>query len=153
MTLAEESGLPDANIPSVYLKGDELGKNITLVGWGASGNVTGQSIGASDLTQDDTFRLGYNVITNIKDGLLLYRLTNGPDNTVMAAAGDSGGPMFIQTQDELFVAGVNTKSEGEYCCNWNTRAEAKRLSDHWDWIQEILKKTYPLKDLRSTNVK
>ena len=114
ITFESEVDLSGEDLPMPYLGGDELQKEITIIGWGATGDATDQDIGADDLEDDGKLRKGKNIITAVKDGVLEYKLREG-EGYVIAAAGDSGGPAL--DEKEGTILGVNS---GGGCCDWGS---------------------------------
>ena len=133
---------------SIYRFNDEVGKTITLVGWGdlcVAGNHH-----PSKCRGGNRFRVGKNVINGISENTLQYSLDRtshgGLDLEAIGWSGDSGGPALIERGGKLFVAGVNS---GGDCCSYGSVDEFCRLSSKisQDFIQNsMIDNSYDLRD-------
>jgi len=92
-------------------RGDVEGKTFLLAGWGASGEI--REDGTEDHLVYETFHRGYNVVDEIRDGMLIYDFDR-PDTAealeAMGHFGDSGSMAGIEVDGTLLIAGV--KSNG-----------------------------------------
>lgn len=93
-------------------RGDVEGKTFLLAGWGASGEI--REDGTEDHLVYETFHRGYNVVDEIRDGMLIYDFDR-PDTAealeAMGHNGDSGSMAAIEVDGTLLIAGV--KSNGQ----------------------------------------
>ena len=140
---------PSSNPPqSMYRFNDEVGKTITLVGWGdlcVAGNHH-----PSKCRGGNRFRIGKNIINRITENTLQYSLDRpshgGLDLEAIGWSGDSGGPALIERDGKLYVTGVNS---GGDCCSYGSVDEICRLSSKisQDFIQKsIIDNSYDLRD-------
>lgn len=93
-------------------RGDVEGKTFLLAGWGASGEI--REDGTEDHLVYETFHRGYNVVDEIRDGMLVYdfdRADTAEALEAMGHFGDSGSMAGIEVDGTLLIAGV--KSNGE----------------------------------------
>jgi len=131
-----ESLVPDSIEPyEVYLKGDEEGKNMTIMGWGDTGIAGGKAY------MDRTFRVAQNKVETVEDGMLKYTFDNPSSGTSrplegIAWAGDSGGPLLIKGEDgKDRIAGVNSAGD---CCGYGSTDAYKRAADHYEWLKAVI---------------
>ena len=149
--LAASTGLPGYEL---YDQTDEVGRTGVLVGYGMSG--TGDTVldGGDPNYPRGTNRLGYNKIDSIYtdlDGVKHLRFdfdapdshgpsgTLGADREVMIAAGDSGGPLFIE--GTLLIAGVHVSVNYDDENHWPTYGDVGfdvRVSTYAAWIRSVI---------------
>jgi hypothetical protein len=122
---------------------DEFGQIIEIIGKGATGNgVTGYEFSSSRRTE---LRRAYNKVTGA-DGRWLCYMFDKPSEALPleggSGSGDSGGPVLLQTEKGLLLAGLTSWSDpqstnrtpgryGQITCN-------VRLSHYKDWIESII---------------
>ncbi|MFA5864936.1 MAG: trypsin-like serine protease [Phycisphaerae bacterium] len=132
---------------------NEVGLTCILAGYGMSG--LGSAVGAGG---DPNFpkgikRFGYNRIDSISSSTLLNTDfdtptstgtygTLGVDKEVMMGDGDSGGPMFINDNGTLKLAGVHSivldfNGSGKWP-DYGDRARDVRISPYVSWINDLL---------------
>ena len=114
-----------------FFQGDELGEEMTMMGWGDTGEA---GMDEDDTYNDKKFRVAKNIVTDVSNGVLTYRFDEGDDgleNEGLAFSGDSGSPAFIDGQ----LAGVNS---GGDCCDYGSLDQYKRLQTHLGWIGDII---------------
>ena len=124
-----------------YEKSDEVGKIMKLAGYGHLGN------GVDGVT-DTCFPCGLhgadNLVFDATDDLLGTKFDNPNANESLplegvSAPGDSGGPLYIETEDGRFVAGVSSHGGTQY----GELEGFTRVSTHLDWIKETMGEAYP----------
>ena len=106
------AGTHYADIWDASTMGDVVGKEFTLVGWGGSGEL--REDGSTNHHVTEIFHRGYNVVDEIKDGMLIYdfdRPGEGLALEAMGAEGDSGSAAFIDVNGTLIIAGVNSNEK------------------------------------------
>lgn len=125
---------------------EELGKVVSLLGWGFSGmGTTGRR------TSDGTLRLAQNRIETAGQRLTIqFGDPRQSDDHVlemegMPSLGDSGGPALLQKDDEWVLAGIavgevmdenfDDETQGKY----GSVAVYERISRHLDWITSTMK--------------
>lgn len=124
----------------LYRKNEELGKPITISGFGIHGTF---STGIT--TSDGIRRAGQNVIDNIERGVLVCRPTAGRGRMPLEfgiASGDSGGGMFIGNElagINSFIMSADSKPDGTY----GDESAFTRVSLYFDWVHEQIQ-TYEL---------
>ena len=113
----------------IYRASDESGKGVAIVGHGESG-----TIGAKPAAADGRKRAAINTIDRVQPralGLKIKPADEASDLQGAAAAGDSGGPAIIETQDGLYVAGVASATGGEW-------EQYTRVSAFAPWIDALM---------------
>lgn len=120
----------------LYRKNDEIGKDITIAGWGMTGTfVSGANI------SDNQRRAGQNRIIS-QYGASLICMASRPRQfplEFMISPGDSGGGMFIGNE----LAGINSflmaedkKADGTY----TDESAFTRVSLYADWVELQIEK-------------
>lgn len=142
-----------ANLPRpvpLQEQADELGQEVTLLGWGYFG------LGTLGRQYDDgRFRRATNRITVASRYLRFVfddpRQRNSETLPLegVPGLGDSGGPALIQTETGLRLAGVavgqikgadfSEETQGKY----GAEAIYERVSSHLDWIEEVVGSEVP----------
>jgi hypothetical protein len=149
--LGASTGLPGYEL---YDLPDEAGQIGLLVGYGMSGTGDTVGEGGDPSYPRGTKRLGYNKIDSIYtdlDGVKHLRTdfdapgTPGPsgslgdDREAMFAAGDSGGPTFIE--GTLLIAGVHVSivyNDPDHWPSYGDRGHDVRVSTYADWIRGVI---------------
>jgi hypothetical protein len=123
--------------PELYTKTNETGKVCSISGYGITGTfLTGANI------SDDKKRAGSNIVDRIDRGLLICSpsRSNRTELEFCIGSGDSGGGLFIDNK----IAGINScviHEKGAVRSTYGTESGHTRISDHVEWITEILAKT------------
>jgi len=126
---------------SPYEGSDEIGKTMKLAGYGLTGDgINGVTLECfpCDLRGAD------NVVIEANDDVLTVRFDD-PESTGslplegVSGPGDSGGPMFIDTDNGRFIAGVSSRGDLLY----NGKDAFTRVSTHLDWLSETMTSEYP----------
>jgi hypothetical protein len=133
----------DVSPVAINKSDDEFGQIIEIIGKGATGNgVTGYEFSSSHRTE---LRRAYNKVTGA-DGRWLCYMFDKPSEALPleggSGSGDSGGPVLLQTEKGLLLAGLTSWSDpqstnrtpgryGQITCN-------VRLSHYKDWIESII---------------
>ena len=143
--------IPDVEPIAVYQQHDEVGKKITLLGWGDFAN--GQQGWSSESPQNDgKFRKATNVINGVSENFLIFDFDSpeekqGLDLEGVAAPGDSGGPALVKDEGHWKIIGISSggaypdeltaskTTNGQY--GW--REFYVRTSQMKDWIQKVIK--------------
>lgn len=121
----------------LYAKDDELGKPVTIAGYGITGTfLTGA------VRSDNKKRAGHNAVEGIERSVLICRPDRGPKRfplEFLITPGDSGGGLFIGNE----LAGINSflmatdkKPDGTY----TDEAAHTRISIYVDWVNDIINK-------------
>jgi hypothetical protein len=118
--------------PELYTDQDELGKGITIAGYGIHGTfATGGKEGS-----DGKRRAGQNIIDGTADAVLFCKPKAGSKRMpleFLIAPGDSGGGMFIGNK----LAGINSfllHDDGKADGNYGDEAAFTRVSLYADWV-------------------
>lgn len=125
----------------VYRGSDEMGKTITLVGRGITGTGLQGEDGGSD---DGKLRAATNVVTGAGDHFIEVRFERGGEPGVtelegVGAAGDSGGPAFLDIDGVRYVAGLNSWGDGAGeigVGEYGSRDYQTRVSRYVAWMEE-----------------
>lgn len=121
----------------LYRKDDELGKAVTISGYGIAGTfLTG------GVKPDHQKRAGHNAVEGIERSVLICRPDRGSKRfplEFVITPGDSGGGLFIGNE----LAGINSflmatdkKPDGTY----TDEAAHIRVSAYADWVNDIVNK-------------
>ena len=127
----------------VYRGTAERGEQLTLVGRGLHG--TGLQ-GESGASQDTQLRRATNIVTDTDDQWIEVYFEEPGENGVtdlegVGAAGDSGGPAFIETSAGVFLAGLNSWGDGDGFTgvgDYGAWDYSTRVSQHLVWIDAVL---------------
>lgn len=116
---------------------DELGKAITIAGFGSYGTFTTGAKNGSDGKR----RAGHNVIAGSAAAVLFCKARTGRERMpleFLIAPGDSGGGMFIGNK----LAGINSflmHDDGTADGNYGDEAAFTRVSLYAGWVEEQIK--------------
>merc|ERR1711871_588448 len=129
-------------IPKIYPRTDEVGKTMSVVGWGDYGAFKGAAVPQCGETDKGCtqLRTGSNSVKHIKDNCLIFYLTTG---TALTMAGDSGSPGLYKDPetDETYIMGL-VSGGGKAKHNGKTvlKGSYVRLSSKWsqDWIKQTI---------------
>lgn len=105
-------GVGNVDPTPLYREKDEGGKTVVIVGHGYTGKV-GEKPLAKELW-DRKKRAAINTIDRVSPRLLGLKIKppdEASDLQGAAAPGDSGGPAFFETRDQLFVIGIGTATD------------------------------------------
>jgi hypothetical protein len=132
---------PVEGVQPIQLYGgtDEVGKEVTFVGAGETGN------GKTGPTHDDGVkRAANNVVNGIRGGFITF-LFDPPSTALplegISGPGDSGGPAIITVDGQLFTIGVSTANDappGKVCQYGSTEMYA-RVSNGRSWLEATMK--------------
>ena len=123
----------------VYPYSNEVGKTITLYGYGLSGNAADLKRGCNRAIEDGKFRRAQNIVTDTSDGVVRYRLDqNGLNLEGNAQDGDSGGAATITVNGVTYLVGANSGTMERNSCDYGSIDEYVRLSEHYDFITKVL---------------
>jgi hypothetical protein len=115
----------------LYSKTDEIGKSVTIAGWGSTGNfITGAT------KTDNQRRAGHNKLlsTHLATVLCAPRKEGRLPLEFMIAPGDSGGGMFIGNE----LAGINSflaHADGKPDGTYGDDSAFTRVSLYKDWVE------------------
>lgn len=129
---------PVTNVEPValYRGREEQGKTVYVVGYGDYG-VAGQPIQRSDGRR----RAATNVIHDAGPRRLFMRFDAPPAGTELEGVGgpgDSGGPLFIEENGRLYLAGVSSASMDGKPGSYGVVDVYTRVSSYVDWIEPKL---------------
>jgi hypothetical protein len=131
-----------APIP-IHRGADELGAIVSIVGRGVTATgVEGEAGGSSD----GLLRRATNVVTAADDFLLELVFDRPTDEGVtelegVGASGDSGGPVFLEIDGTVYLAGLNSfgdAPDGSGIAQYGAWDYQTRVSRYADWIDEIV---------------
>jgi len=125
----------------VYEQSDEVGKTMKLAGYGHTGN------GVDGITEECfpcELRGADNLVYDANEQLLGVKFddpANGESLPLegVGGPGDSGGPLFVETELGRFVAGVSAVGDVYY----GKLEGYTRVSTHLDWLFEVMADEYP----------
>src|SRR5262249_199425 len=119
---------------ALYRRGDEAGKTVALASLGPSG-----TIGAAALRSDKRARAGINTIDAVTDPTLQLRiktLDDASDLQGAATQGDRGSPLYIESEDGIFVAGIAAPSQP--AAEFGASNVYLRVSTALAWIEDTM---------------
>ncbi len=125
---------------AIYEKEDELGQQMKLAGYGV---VADGVQGIYDRCFPCDLRGADNIVEEVNDYQLRFRF-DAPDegNSLplegVGAGGDSGGPVFIETDNGRYVAGVSSFGSRKY----NEFDNYTRVSKELNWLAEVMAADY-----------
>lgn len=128
----------------LYRKTDEKGQIVTLVGRGNTGD------GDDDrFTFDRHIRWAQNKVEGTNTfyiGLKMDRPDTALDLEGVVGPSDSGGPVYIETDEGIFVAGIVSKGDASY----DLYDYHARVSSHIDWIESTIQEADAQAELNGT---
>lgn len=128
--------------PPLYTEHDEVGKAVTIAGFGAYGTfVAGIKNAAGDINVDGQRRAGHNKIDDAQHAVLLCTPSrvNRLPLEFMIASGDSGGGLFIGNK----LAGINSflnHRDGTADGTYGDESAFTRVSLYADWVESQIQK-------------
>jgi len=129
----------DVQPAELYSKSDEVGKIITFVGAGLTGNGK-----AEPKIDDQKTRAAKNKVDSVNERQIVFTFDEGKSalpTEGISGPGDSGGPALIKLGNKLFVMGVsnsNSKNPGDGHCMYGTREFYARVSTKREWILSVM---------------
>ncbi|XGV94721.1 MAG: trypsin-like serine protease [Leptolyngbya sp. BL-A-14] len=134
----------------LYQNGDEVGKQILLLGWGDFGTGD-RGLPKFQLVNDGQFRLAENKITGVNGNYLTFQFDNSNSQDVLPlegvnGSGDSGSPALVNTENGMQLIGVS--SRGRYRSTVRTIFDRQgrygwqeyyiRVSKMYSWINQVI---------------
>ncbi|MHC4879724.1 MAG: Calx-beta domain-containing protein [Planctomycetota bacterium] len=117
--------------PSAILRAaPSIGTSLTLVGYGAGGDATSGQDGTFGILQSGT-----TAVDGVGTTLVVWNFDNATEAN--SAPGDSGGPAFVTTGGQQFVAAVISGNDSSTSA-LGDRGFATRLDVHAPWIDFIV---------------
>lgn len=167
VTLTSTTGTPGYGL---YRATDELYKECIMVGYGMSGTGDSVAAGGDPAYPRGTKRVGYNNIDRVGSSIAYkyfqmdfdhpdflppdpnsssaYLYSLGAAKEAMFALGDSGGPSFIRSGDDLLVAGIHVSvsprdpahwpAYGDPTLNNGDRGTDIRISAYTSWLDPFI---------------
>jgi len=130
---------------TLYLRDDELGRTVKLIGKGATGNgANGQELQGPNRT---LLRLAFNTVASVNARWLAYVFDAPPAALPlegMSGGGDSGGPVLIEDNGEWRVAGLAAwklvqGNPAEFRAGtYGQTSNNLRLSSYAKWIEGVI---------------
>lgn len=123
---------------ALYSERDETGKPVIFVGRGTFGN------GQDGLIRDDGKQRGAtNTVEEVNQQVVSFTFSAPPSASELegiSSRGDSGGPAFITTDDELYVIGVSSYqiSHGYKEGNYGVGEYYTRVSSYIPWLTQTM---------------
>lgn len=121
---------------NVYRKTDELGKTITVAGFGDLGNGTD-----APKRSDGKRRAATNVVTDAGPKRLFFVFDEPPNGLELegvSGPGDSGGPAIIVVDGTPHVAGVSSASMNGRPGRYGVTDVYTRVSSYAEWIAQTM---------------
>ena len=124
-----------------YEGNDELNQLMKLVGYGYTGNGR-EGIKSRCFPCDLRGADNYVAEANMYHLRFKFNGPEDPDSLLLEGVGgpgDSGGPVYIETEDGRFIAGVSSFG-GFY---YGDHDQYTRVSQELDWMSEVMGEEYP----------
>lgn len=127
----------------IYTGSDELGKTVTFVGYGDTGD------GRSGPTKSDGLRRAAQNVVTKTEGTYIQFVFDSPDKAVplegISGPGDSGGPALIDVGGKLFTIGISSQNRAPMgmVCRYSSVEVYARVSSSAGWIKEAIQKDIP----------
>lgn len=124
---------------TIYQDPDELGVSTWFIGAGGTGNgATGQTI--DNFENAGVLRKAENKIIFASGPLLKFRFDR--DNLALplegvSGGGDSGGPAYIKTEENIYLLGISSRVEGGGIGKYGVTEVYSRVSFFKSWIEQI----------------
>lgn len=121
--------------PKLYQKNDEIGKVVSISGFGSTGTFS-----TGKIRSDKKRRAGSNIVSEVTDYFCFCSALGGKKTELefLICHGDSGGGMFIGNELAGLNCFIDTK-DGTYNSNYNDKSGYVRIYKYIDWIEENLK--------------
>jgi hypothetical protein len=129
----------------MYSGGDEVGKTITMMGWGDLGTAD-----TGPIDNDGLFRRANNKVSEVDGHFLLFEFDapESPEAVPLEAVGgpgDSGVPgLFIDENGDILLAGISSgqmppKDGPDKPGVYGSIEIFMRVSELKDWIEKVIK--------------
>lgn len=133
-----ESPVTHVKPARLYRGREEMGKRISILGWGRTGDGVDPS-----LVRDGKFRQGFNIIEEADERLRFRFDAPGSKMAVeleaVSGPGDSGGPAFITKGEHRYLAGVSSFQQDEtYPGIYGVMENYERISNHVEWLLNVI---------------
>jgi len=126
----------------LYVRSDEVGQIVEMVGWGDTGDGrTGPT------AADGLFRRAANRVDQAEGAMLSWTFSDpgAPETDAVSlegisGPGDSGGPAFIRTNGGLLLAGISSGQDamGHARGTYGVREYFVRVSAIDSWIEQVV---------------
>lgn len=120
----------------LYRRSDEAGQDVFVVGYGDHG-----AAGARLTRGDGVRRAATNTVESAEGGRLRLTFDAPPDGTALEGVGgpgDSGGPLYLENDEGLFLAGVSFASMGGRPGSYGVVDLYVRASAFAKWVDETI---------------
>lgn len=127
----------------LYKWNDEVGKRITILGYGNTGDAGDDSC----IEGDGKFRRAHNIVTAAEQspgGIIKYVMDDPNEESGalslegLAQSGDSGGPAIITRSGKNYLAGANSGTDESNPCDYGSVDQYCRISAHHLWIYSAI---------------
>jgi hypothetical protein len=125
----------------LYDASDEVGREAILIGRGATG--TGDR--PAEAQRDGRLRRATNIVEAAFEHSLIFTFDTPPAGSALegiSGDGDSGGPAFINKDDQLRLAGVGSFNSTEHGGYGSVEGYA-RVSSHVEWLRSVMRDDPP----------
>lgn len=128
----------------IYTGFDEVDQVMEIVGMGIHGKPDDflTAIQCSNGQVDGQLRRGTNIVDRASLGIIEYDMTQFggtvQETEAIAQDGDSGSPLFLNANGTMKVAGVNSGTNEGNSCNYRSKDQYCRLSEHSAWISTAM---------------
>jgi len=128
----------DGNLVKLYSQKNEQGQLVVFVGKGKFGNGR-----EGYIEYDGKQRGATNKIIGVDQHWIEFKFDGGDNATELegiSGSGDSGGPAFITSGTDLFVAGVSSYQElnGYDKATYGVSEFYARVSSYTEWIHSVI---------------
>lgn len=137
-----QEDVTDVSPATVYVKSDELGKQIWFIGIGGTGNgLEGQIVDNAE--NKGVLRKAQNTIAKAKGSLIKFKFDQGDMALPLegvSGGGDSGGPAYIKSDKGFQLLGISSRPEGSFnnIGEYGITEVYSRVSYFSTWINQVI---------------
>jgi secreted trypsin-like serine protease len=132
----------DVKPATIYMKNNELDKEIWFIGIGGTGNgLVGETI--DNAQNNGVLRKAQNTIMEVEGPLIKFTFNKGKDALPLegvSGGGDSGGPAYLKSNESFEILGISSRPEGTFSKIgiYGIREVYTRISFFRPWINKVI---------------